>query len=229
MPGLIFTADLHGDITTLDLLDTVFTQMEHTIAERGLQGVVILGDLKSRYNPIDGRVVNFMLDWMRRFKRVWVLLGNHDRFSLNGVQNSWLPALEKAGAKVYMKQGVDVIACGSRKVALYFLPYRRDTRHVRQSSNVLAHRRSEIEADEHILCFHCGLREAYYSVLRTHSAQEEGVSVKDLHAEVYDHCLGGHFHMRQHVKYPHVWYVGSPFAVDWGDVNQQKGFAVLEV
>src|ERR1035441_9861757 len=60
-------------------------------------GYVWLGDIKSRYNPIDGRCLNFISDQIERFCSVYILLGNHDRFGLHS-NESWLTTLGKAGA-----------------------------------------------------------------------------------------------------------------------------------
>ncbi|MDE2439094.1 MAG: metallophosphoesterase [Patescibacteria group bacterium] len=229
MAGLIFTGDLQADISNLESLEKVFIQIENTMSEKAIEGVVLLGDLKQRYNPIDGRVLNFIIEWVVRFKNVFILLGNHDRFSLQGKEESWLSALEKAGAKVFSKPRVTWVRCGKKRVALYMLPYRANVSEVKKQARRLRVFRVQHKerADLHVLCFHQGLKEAKYT--DEVSAQGETLSVEDLYPQNFDYVLGSHLHLHQQVRYENTFYTGSPFAMDWGEVNSKKGFLILEV
>ena len=221
--GLIFTADIQVEHETIDTLKGVLDEMYEYGEKHKVLGYVWLGDIKSAYNPIDGRCLNFISDQIERFRSVYILLGNHDRFGLHS-NESWLTTLGKAGAHVYTEESSILVG----DFALYFLPFRSSSDELRKMSDNLYERRKRnrknpVGARCSILCFHGQLKE---SDVKMNAA---GVlSVEDLHPKAYDYCLGGHVHHHQKVKYDHVWYVGSPFAATWGEVNQVKGFFHVE-
>lgn len=227
MSGLLFTGDLQAEWENLDLCKEVISQMLEWGKSHQADGIVILGDLKERYNPIDGRVLNFIISMIHRFKRigmeVFILLGNHDRFSLHSDEESWLKALGKAGAHVYDKEAVVEV----KGFHLYMLPFRSSGTDLRRMACRLRDRKLSADGNHchgcHILCFHAQLKESNIPV--------EGpgtIAVDKLYPKMYDYVFGGHLHRRQTVKYNHVMYVGSPFANSWSDVNQKKGFVFVD-
>lgn len=220
---VIFTADLHCEFETLDLVTSVFEQ----IFKLDPEVLVIVGDVKQRYNPIDIRVLNFVIFWILKFTKagikVFINLGNHDRVGLTSEQESWLPALAQAGAQVAHTETNFRVG----HLALYFLPYRTHVATTQRMSAILANHSKKVQDFIRVLCFHNGLKEAYYNAFA--QATEEKLSVEDLHPDCYDYVIGGHFHRMQPVKYKNVFYCGSPFATDWGEANDKKGFLVLEV
>lgn len=223
--GLLFTGDLQADYENLDTCRLVVHQMLEYGERKKARGIVFLGDLKERYNPVDLRVVNFAVRMISRFKKrgmeVFVLLGNHDRVGMHSEEESWLTALGKAGARVFSREGM--VAVGG--YTLYFLPFRNGTRELRRMAASLRRMRQGRNGagGQHVLCFHAQLEECDV-VFRGPGT----VSVEDLFPQEYDYVVGGHFHRHQRVKYDNVFYAGSPFATGWGEVNQTKGFLYLE-
>lgn len=219
--GILFTGDLQAEFENLDTLKEVISQMDEYSRKKNAVATVWLGDIKNRYNPIDGRVLNYVVETVHRLNPVFILLGNHDRFALHSDEESWLSTLQRAGAHVYVKES----AVGIGEFELYMLPYRSDADETRKMSDHLFSIRTERHEKHkcHILCFHTQLNESDVPVQGSGS-----ISVDDLHPKSYDYCLGGHIHKRQQVKYEHVQYVGSPFASTWGEVNQRKGFVYVE-
>lgn len=220
---IIFTSDWQCDFENLDQMEIITDQI---YAHRP-NVVVIPGDLKARYNPVDVRTVNFVVYFIDRFKKaaaeVLIGLGNHDRVGMTSDGESWFPTLEKAGARTFSEPEM----CRVGKVAFYFLPFRTDPSEARLGAKkLLGLRRNNRDSKVHILCFHQGLKEAKYNAFTL--AEEEELSVEDLFPKCYDYLVGGHIHLFQRVRYPNVFYVGSPFATDWGEANQKKGFLLLE-
>ena len=219
---VVFTGDWQADMTNLDQLGQVCDQ----IYALNPNVLVLPGDMKENYNPIDVRVLNFVMFQILRFVNrgceVFVDLGNHDRVGMTSEQESWLPALAKAGAKVAHKE--EIFRTGN--LALFMLPYRNSVKETKRMAHWLASQSKAITATK-VLVFHQGLKEAWYNAFR--KAEDEELSVDDLYPKHYHYCIGGHFHKFQKVKYPNVFYVGSPFATDWGEANEKKGFLQLEI
>lgn len=227
MTGMLFSADLQTEYENLDLLKKVEDQWFEYADKKRIQALVLLGDLKSRYNPIDVRVVNAMVYLVKRFtdRKVQVLVncGNHDRVGMYNDRETWLPILQEAGAEVFTEPGVVQV----NQVSLYFLPFRSSVEQLKEGAQDLKKlRKKNTDAECHVLCFHADLSQAQYNV-STESRSK--LSVDELFPQEYDYVVGGHIHMFQRVKYPNVFYVGSPFPMDWGEVNSQKGFMLLEI
>lgn len=213
----LFSADWQTEWENIDVCRQAWAQVLGVCRERRLEGVAFLGDLKRAYNPIDTRVTQFWMDTIDQAVRgynleVILLLGNHDRVGMYTDAQNWFPVLRHAGARVY-----DHIYSG----ALSCLPY--TTQHGLWKKR--AAKLAATATKDKVLLFHQELDGAYYNISKVRA--ESKFQAEDLHYKKYLYCLGGHIHRRQEVR-ENVFYVGSPFATDWGEVNQKKGFYVLE-
>ena len=221
---IIFVGDLQTSVENLDLLGQIMDQI-YALEPNVL---VMPGDLKEAYNPVDVRVLNFIMFEILRFTKhscpVIVDLGNHDRISLTSETESWLPALVRAGAQVAYKEEIFNI----ENLKLFMLPFRNRVSETKRMADILARQSFKSVGNlVKVLVFHNGVKEAWYNAFA--KATDEQLSVDDLHPKNYDYVIGGHFHKCQKVKYDNVYYVGSPFATDWGEANDRKGFLLLEV
>jgi len=185
--------------------------------------LVHCGDWKRQYNPIDTRMINASLKMLARFREagieVLVDLGNHDRTGLYVDKQNWLPILRKGGARCF-DEPYFVDVDGPGRIAL--LPYRQDPVLLKREAYDLAR---GAKPDRDILVFHSDLASARYNLLGANSTG--AVHVKDLCPERYVCCVGGHIHLQQKLA-GNVWYVGSPFATDWGEANQKKGYLLYD-
>lgn len=227
----IITGDLQAEFENLHLCEKVFQQLYAFAKEKKAKDLFLLGDVKERYNPVDCRVLNFITEWIAKFKQagvdVYILLGNHDRIGLGSVTESWLPAISKAGATYFVDSGmkhIDQRGAGS-EARVYFLPYRSSAAEIKKGVEDCLLMRKTHGGKLNILFFHFGVKEANYSeTVKSHDT----ISIDDLHPHEYDLVIGAHIHMQQKIKYDHCSYVGSLFPVDWGEANQEKGFYYLE-
>jgi len=187
--------------------------------KRKLEAVVHLGDVKHILNPVDQRVSNKAIEIVKRFKglgiRFLVLLGNHDRLSMSDESQDWFPTLAAAGAETFTDP--DVIHISENDVRLFMLPFRRDKAALKVTAAEFG---SLADPSNGILCFHEDVSGAKYDRQR---GIESGLSRKALHMDKYMFAVGGHVHFRQKIG-PNGWYAGSPFAMDWGECNQRKGY-----
>lgn len=187
-----------------------------------LEAIVLGGDLKSQYNPIDVRVIKF---WQKAIEkaiakniRVIILLGNHDRLGLYTDKKNWFSILRKAGAETFDSPGVCELTNG--KIAM--LPFTTSTKELRKRSDYLASLDWNRNTD--ILLFHADIKNCKYNQYGTISSGR--LRYKELHPEKYLACIGGHIHLPQDIE-SNGYYVGPPFTMDWGEVNQKKRFLLV--
>lgn len=221
---ILFTSDWQADFDNLELCRRASEEILRLKDELGFGVIVLCGDLKHVYNPVDVRVVTFWLRtitaWRKAGLEVHIDLGNHDRVGMHVDKQNWFPVLRKAGAYAWDDTQTLHFMDGT---GLAFLPFRNNPMLVKREASDLA---KTMPQGDFVLVFHADLKKAKYNVL-SYSEGSEKISVADLHADKYQFCIGGHIHFQQRV-HGNVWYVGSPFATDWGEANQQKGYLLVD-
>jgi len=220
--AILITADFQASIENLDACRQVANRAEWLVKERGLSAVIVAGDMKKAYNPVDLRVTEFWLtvieQWRKRCE-VLLVMGNHDRTSLSVDDSEWLRIMERAGARVFCSPST--LELDGRSVAI--LPYCRTVEVWKQSLKYIEQERKWNNKSD-LLVFHQNLLGArYHSKARNDDGKFElsGIPGKFLA------CVGGDIHWAQKME-ENVWYAGSPFPTDWGEVNQKKYFCVLD-
>lgn len=185
--------------------------------KHGIKVVFHLGDSKHQYNPLDIRVLNFKLWVIKIFKEagiVWYqLMGNHDRIGMTEESGNWFPALRAAGAICITR--AKTFSVGGMAVAA--VPYMSDPLALRNALKRVSKQACDL------LIFHNTILGCKANV---QSSLKEGVHLEDLRPEVYRWCIGGHIHFPQKLG-RNSYFVGSPFAMDWGEANQQKRIIVI--
>jgi len=221
---VLVTSDWQADYENLDLCKQAAEEILQLQSKYGFKVIVLAGDLKHAYNPVDVRVVNFWLRTIGKWENAGLLvgidLGNHDRVGMHVDKQNWLPVLRKGGAAAFDDPGFLEVG-GAYRVA--FLPFRSNPILLKREAHDLA-KRTRPETD--VLIFHSDLQSARYNVLSS-SQSKDVVSPEDLYPGRYLYCVGGHIHFQQRVA-EKVWYVGSPFATDWGEANQRKGYILID-
>ena len=224
---ILITSDWQTDYENLELCSKAAEEILQLKEEHRFEVLIHAGDLKRQYNPIDVRIVNFWLKMIGKCRKagleVFVNLGNHDRVGMHVDTQNWLPVVRKAGAFAYDEPQLVVGSFTDRGVSippLAFLPFRNNPVLLKREAHDLAKKANE----NSILIFHCDLKNARYNVL---SRSAVDLSVEDLYPDKYMFCVGGHLHF-QHKVADNIWYVGSPFAMDWGEANQRKGYLLID-
>lgn len=218
----LFTGDFQTDWSNIDKCEIIWKFILELCKKYALEAIVLTGDLKAAYNPVDMRVTKFWDKAISKARendiRVIILLGNHDRIGLYTDSKNWLSVLKRFGAEVFDKPGVCELHDG--KIAM--LPFTTSVTKLRQRSDELAQLHWNQNKD--ILLFHADIKNCKYNQLGTKSNGR--LNVNELHPEKYAWCIGGHIHLPQYIE-PNVYYVGSPFIQDWGEVNQRKSFIIV--
>lgn len=233
MSKTLFSADWHLAVSTLDIVEKVTDEVISICKKHHVDYFVHLGDLKSDYSPIDGRVINAGVRTVDRIIKAGVkylqLKGNHDRYNLFTSFSSWLPVLRKAGAITYDMHTGEKLGDGTE---ICFLPFENNDdefkKHARELARITEAKRKAGSLKFAILAFHQDIKGAHYNVLRKES--ESDLNPKDLCPEAYDFCIGGDLHLPQKVVYSkgNIHYTGSPYPVDGGEANQRKGYILID-
>jgi DNA repair exonuclease SbcCD nuclease subunit len=222
---LLVTSDWQTDFANLDNCEICLDHLLRMIKKHEPDATVINGDLKDPYNPIDTRIAKFWVRAVRlitKYCPVLINKGNHDRISQSSDSKDWLDILRAAGAKT--ASNPRAIKAGDG--VCFFLPFTKDKEEEKMWAEQL--RQSWMlypEGTPTVLFFHTELLGAS---LGNGERLAEGNKPESLHMDRYDLCLGGHLHEFQVVR-DWVYYTGSPFCQDWGEVNQKKGFTLVNL
>jgi DNA repair exonuclease SbcCD nuclease subunit len=244
---LFFTGDWQCSVSNLDRCELYLQHLEKLVTEASKSEsvfVVHLGDIKETLNPVDQRVTNFIVDAVKRLKKVLYVRGNHDYITTQDGVASCAPVIRSAGAATvadteWVMVPLRLVPWHGRPqyCLIYMVPYFRDPEKQREEY-MKAAGHSLLNKKEYrdptcdaigkdnitILAFHntvTGCRQNLYTC-------GEGFTLDEMGAGTYDYCVGGHIHHPQLIK-PNIYYVGSPFAMDWSEVNSKHRTLVLNI
>lgn len=216
---LLLTSDWQCSISNLDKCTTVALQLAKEAARHDVDAIIHLGDAKEVLNPVDQRVTNFLVETFQNLTCKWpvfFLLGNHDRAGMADDSSSITPVLKAAGATVFGSVGISKI--GIESYSFWHVPFYRD-KAVWDTEQT----RAICNPKKTILLFHEMVRG---SQLNVQVQSQDGIVIPS--SDRYVAGFGGHIHLQQQVA-RNVWYVGSPFAQDWGEINCSKGFMLADI
>jgi len=221
---LLFTSDWQVHFS--NMLECELSLEELLAAADKYKPAVIIhgGDMKEDYSPVDVEVVKFAVRAVRRIReaghRFIINLGNHDRISQSSESKDWLDVLAAAGAEVVTKPAIKKIG----NLALCCLPFTADREMLIKGAKALL-RASAGHHGPKILLFHTEIAGA---VLNSAGRLGHGPTPEELGFDQYDACFGGHIHNHQRIS-ENSWYIGAPFAQDWGDANSSRGHLLVDV
>lgn len=218
---MLISADWQTSLSTLSKCEASLQRLIFVGEKYSIGSVLLLGDQKHAFNPVDMRVIDFTLQVVKEITRRWrlyMLLGNHDLYHNRDGAKSFLHLLAMAGARVIER--VERIPIGPWEVG--FLPYRYSISTAKKEAKSLQ-RSFQGPVDRRIVAFHgavCGFDGGPRYVV----SDDDGVP-----PSYFSECryaIGGHLHKPQSNR--NVYYVGSPYCTDWGEANQRKRFLVLK-
>lgn len=222
MSRWLITTDWQASRNNLDKCMKAFGETMHLAKQWRVKGIIHDGDIKNDYDPVPVDVSNFAVYVTKRIVEkgyeFLINLGNHDRIGQYSDHRNWLPILSAAGAQAYDEPNV----VEYESVVFAILPYIHDHRVLVRDAHSLWKRVAKIKKRK-ILLFHCDVKGFKYNEWTQSSSK---VDRKDLMMHKYDWCFGGHLHKHQVIK--NSMYVGSPFACDWGEANQKKGYVLYD-
>lgn len=204
----IITSDWQCAPANIEECEKAHAELKARIQQYHPDVVLNLGDFKEAYDPIPGSVLRFWIRATREIRQMadyFALLGNHDRLSQSINSENWLDALQAAGAKTITEPFVV-----QSDPSMAFLPFADREKTIEWAA--------QLKAD--LLFFHC-------DVAGASGVFTDAVTPQDLRAHKYAACFGGHIHQHQRFA-KNMWYVGSPFCMDWGEANQTKGVLLVD-
>jgi DNA repair exonuclease SbcCD nuclease subunit len=219
----LVTADLQAEWSTLDLCEQAWEEILHICLKRHIKIIVFCGDGKEAYDPVSIRVIKFWQHAIHTAYKlgivVYYLRGNHDRIATYSEAGDWLSILKRAGAITFSSPGV--VKVDDHR--FFFLPFAKVKTIKKWAKDLLKHKP---DRRKDVLFFHANLLEARYS---QHGQQSDStLSIDDLYHNHFRYVIGADIHLPQKIE-ENVYYVGSPFCNDWGEVNQRKRYLVVGV
>ena len=226
---VIVTGDFQADWDNLHLCEQAWVEVVDYAVRRKMDAIVVAGDMKRVYSPVDVRVTNWWSGAISRATkqyrlRVIIDLGNHDRVGQYTDAVNWFPVMRRAGAECVDK-GPKVIEVGDGQLAM--LPFCSNKKQLREWAQDLhqeVSRGRTFRAFSAVLIFHEDVKGCRYNQLGR--ASEVGIEPEELFPHSYRYCVGGHIHLHQKIG-TNIYYAGSPFCQDWGESNQRKGYTVI--
>lgn len=223
MMRVLISSDWQTETHNIPNCELAASKILQICKSRQLQIVVIAGDLKNKYNPVDLRVIAFWMGFVKRLREVVtpiLLLGNHDRIGLYQDEHNWLPVLEGAGAQV-AHDDWQVFGTGAGSGEIYLLPFSSDEQRWEEMAQFPT---CKPNPQKDILIFHQTVIGTQYN--KTGVTATKGYALSKIQPQRFRYCIGGDVHLSQKVG-ENTWYCGSPFPMDRGEVNQKKFFAIV--
>jgi DNA repair exonuclease SbcCD nuclease subunit len=222
--SIIITSDIQAEFNNLDLCQQAWNEILSICKEQDIKTIADLGDSKQAYNPVDIRVIRWWQDAIRRAVKkgikVLKLLGNHDRVGQYTDADNWLPILRRAGAQTFDTPKVIFSDWGGR---IFLLPFSKADEAKRNIKRLL---KSKPDRQKDVLLFHHDLKKALYN--QQGSVSDASLTGMDISCNAFNYCIGGHLHQPQTLEKSNIYYVGSPFCHDWGEVNQRKRYLIVD-
>ena len=168
---------------------------------------VVGGDVMHTKSIIHADAQSILLDIVREYSMIDFIIidGNHDVSSRSGTGISALKSLDN-------EPNVTMIHTTKKIDNILYVPFYKD-----QITDISLGNRSGVD----ILVSHFGLNEG---MLNSGISIKSEVGVNDL--QQYKLVLLGHYHQPQQIK--HVYYVGSPCQLNWGEKGDEKRFLIVD-
>jgi ABC-type transport system involved in cytochrome c biogenesis ATPase subunit len=219
---ILISSDWQAAYKNIEKCKLIFEQEKKLATSCDL--VLDLGDQKDEYCPVDLRPLKLLVQRAEYHKeKLLAVMGNHDRVGQYNDASNWFSILRPTGCTAIDKP---VIKHLGSSVILGILPYMHDIEELRAAATKLGKQMKHYGKSvnmRRILLFHTTVHGAILNASGTPA--ESSISTADLCTADYDYCFGGHIHKRQYLN-KHTMYVGSPFAHDWGETNDEKGFTI---
>ena len=227
---ILFTSDWQLSNSNLPRMDQVVKEIFTIRKKYPFNHLINLGDVKHAMSPpIDVRVINWTIEMITNFSNAGIdsifLQGNHDRIALNDGAADWFPALERFGSTVYSSSG----SFNLSGITFYMIPFFRKDEDFRRAVFGASEEAQGLK-NRAVLCFHQTVQGASLRVGTQTADGPDDSKVDDLSPGIFHACIGGHIHKPQILKgkLGEIHYVGSPICHDWGEVNQRKGYLLMD-
>lgn len=184
------------------------------LKENNIKHIIMLGDIFDTRNSINNKTINEVYHLFERLLdfKIWVIVGNHDTYFKNTIDVHSLKFLKKfENIEVVDKS---VIYEFSKKTIM-LCPWQVDY------SNFIKF----INKNKADICI--GHFDINGFKMNKFKVSDVGMNPKIF--KNFDIVFSGHFHIRskQNLHGTEIIYIGSPYHLDRRDINEEKGFCIL--
>lgn len=229
---IYLVGDLHLGIKNNSIIwseiqeDFILRIFPKQLAENGHSSknsiLILEGDIFHSRQSIDVRLFNRSIEIFSilssMFKTVYIILGNHDVYYRDNNQINSVTIFSKLFKNIKVFDSHQYLTINDRFNFL-LLPWIESAEKLTEIIKLHAGR------CQYIVC-HADIQGAS---LNSYSKLEKGIDPKVLRD--YKKIYSGHIHIRQEIKKAgaNVSYTGTPYSMDKGDINNQKGFEILQL
>ena len=181
------------------------------LLEKGIQDIIIPGDLFHYRDEIAVNTIHVVTDILRIWEKfnIVLLVGNHDAFYKDKSEINSLSILS-GWSNITVVERPTLFEYKSRKIMM--CPWGTTVNQIEESDIIFGH--FEIQSFK----------------FNQHKVCEEGIKSTSLLSKA-PLVITGHFHLREERKYKDgtILYVGNPYQMDFGDVYSTKGYYILDM
>jgi len=207
----------------LDCL-SVLDEIKEYMVNNDIKAFLFLGDLFNSRTKISIEIYHLVYEAIKQINQIGaeihLLVGNHDQFLKKGVYHSVRPFSDIA----HVIDCPEKFYLGDERLPVYAIPYIESLKARTEAIKSLIGEKQERQG---ILIAHTGVAGAKVSSLSEYVLKDE-VEMKDLHPELFDAVLLGHYHKGQYLA-DNVLYVGSPLQLNFGERGDKKGFWDIKI
>lgn len=187
--------------------------LKSSIQESGCSNIFILGDIWDNRKLIDWSIFNEVNEFFGSFpeKKIVLIVGNHDSYYRNTVQENSIKYLELMYSNIKVIQNTEFIKFNSKN--LLFVPWI-----VSEEDNNIPSDKDIKKADLVLGHFEFQNFEMMPGVLSSHGFANDRFGKKPI--------LTGHYHISS--KNNNIHYLGVCQQMSWSDFNTQKGHYILD-
>lgn len=207
MSKILITADWHVDqgIYT-DIAIDYISYLRAYCKKENINTIIIAGDIFEKASRIkNDAFVPLFFEFMKMKQEGYILyflLGNHDIYNIDN--DSIVETFSAFGKVIKEIQEIEI-----EGVSFTFLAYMKNI--------------SMMPTSGEILITHLPI--ADFSFDNKYHANEKNAFKQELF-ENYEIVFSGHFHRQQQKN--NIVYIGSPYQLNFGEMNQEKGFIVFD-
>lgn len=217
----------------LEVLDWIHKEA----VDRKIDKVFFLGDFFHvrgyMYPSIVARAYKALAKFRDSDIEMFLLVGNHDMPYKNTTKHNCITAFGDLAHIIEQPMVYE-----GANYDFYLLPYVESTSKLNwaidklsqiakggevRNGNTISRKATTNSEKQNVLLAHLDIKGAKF---HTHVKSTHGTNSTKL-SKAFDLVLTGHYHTHQQVK-DNVWYIGSPYQINFGEAGEQKGFIVFD-
>lgn len=219
MNKVLWMTDIHMKHSNLSLTEELFRFVETTLKERNLEYLIITGDLNDTKSIIRSECFVQLRKFFERtetFLQTFILVGNHDMHNPKDMSFGHSLEILKDIPNVSVIDEPQLVAFdGGMEVK--FIPYTEDNK-------MLMKELKNKEGAKYLFC-HNGIAGAQLNA----KGSFDDFSISSAQYTKFDRVFVGHYHNYHELENGKITYLGSPFSHSFGESNQDKFIAEINL